>query len=213
MAGIEDMVRAEREALIAHLETLTPAQWATPSLCAGWRVQDVAGHLAWAGTAGLRELGGDVVRAGGRPNRMIADAAVRWADRGPAVLLAELRRTAETGAKPPGMPRSAVLVDAVVHTLDVRRPLGSSRPVPTEAFRVTADFCAGARWPSSMLLGGATSRRLAGLRLVADDQDWAHGEGTEVHASGEVVLLVLAGRPVDPAELTGPGAATLAARL
>lgn len=208
-----DVIRTEREALVAFLETLTPEQWSTPSLCAGWRVQDVAGHLAWAGTAGPRQLGGDLLRARARPNRMIADAAVRWARRGPAALLAELRAVAATGAKPPGMPADAVLVDAVVHGLDVRRPLGGVRALPPEAFRRTASFCAGAKFPSSLLLGGTVSRRLAGLRLVATDQDWATGEGTEVRASGEVVLLVLSGRPVRPGELTGPGAATLEARL
>ena len=213
MAPLADVVRTEREALVGFLETLSPAQWDTPSLCAGWRVQDVAGHLAWAAGAGGRELLADLVRARARPNVMMADTAVRWARRGPAVLLEDLRRAAASGARPPGMPATAVLVDAVVHGLDVRRPLGSSRPVPPEAFGPVADFCAGARFPSSALLGGPARRRVAGLRLVADDQDWAHGEGPEVHASGEAVLLVLSGRPVDADELRGPGAATLAARL
>lgn len=213
MTALPDLVRDERAALIGFLETLSPAQWETPSLCAGWRVQDVAGHLAWAAGAGGRELVADVVRARARPNRLIADTAVRWSRRGPAVLLEELRRAAATGAKPPGMPGTAVLVDAVLHGLDVRRPLGRSRPVPPEAFGPVADFCAAARFPSSTLLGGAARRRQAGLRLMAEDQDWAHGEGPEVRASGEVVLLVLAGRQVDADELRGPGAATLAARL
>jgi len=100
-----------------------------------------------------------------------------------------------------------------VHALDVRRPLGDVRVLPPEAFRRAADFCARAPFPSSMLLGGAVSRRLAGLRLVATDQDWATGEGAEVRGSGEAVLLVLSGRPVRPGELTGPGAATLEDRL
>lgn len=100
MTALDDVIRTERAALISLLETLTPAQWATPSLCAGWRVQDVAGHLAWAAGAGGRELLTDLVRAGARPNRMIADAAVRWSRRGPTVLVEELRRAAATGAKP-----------------------------------------------------------------------------------------------------------------
>ena len=213
MTALADTIRTEREALVGFLETLDAEQWATPSLCAGWRVQDVAGHLAWASGAGGRELLGDLLRARARPNRVIGDTAVRWSRRGPDVLVEELRRAAASGAKPPGMPAMAVLVDAVVHGIDVRRPLGSSRPVPPAAFGPVADFCAGARFPSSMLLGGPARRRVAGVRLVAEDQDWAHGEGPEVQASGEAVLLVLAGRPVGADELRGPGAATLAARL
>ena len=213
MTPLADVVRAEREDLVALLATLSPEQWVTASLCAGWTVRDVAGHLAWAAGAGGRELLGDLVRARARPNVMIADAAVRWARREPAVLVEELRRAAADGAKPPGMPATAVLVDAVLHGLDVRRPLGRPRPVPAEAFAPVADFCAGARFPSSALLGGPVRRRLAGIRLVAEDRDWTHGDGAEVHASGEAVLLVLSGRPVGPDELRGPGAATLAARL
>ncbi len=208
-----DVLRSEREALVGDLEHLSPEQWTTPSLCAGWRVQDVAAHLAWSTGAGVRELFADAVRARGRLNTMIADAALRWAGRGPAALIEELRRAAATDARPPGMPETAVLVDAVLHGLDVRRPLGLVRPVPSEAFRPVADFCAGASFPSSALLGGPVRRRLAGLRLVAEDQDWASGKGTEVRAGGEAVLLVLAGRPVAAQELHGPGAATLAARL
>lgn len=208
-----DVLRTEREALIGLLETLTPEQWATPSLCAGWRVQDVAAHLAWAPDLIGPSLIPELVRARGRVNRILADTAVRWAGRGTPAILEQLRRVAATAAKPVGMPQDAVLVDAVLHALDIRRPLGAVRAVPPEAFHRVAAFCAGARFPSSMLLGGPVRRRLAGLRLVATDQDWATGAGIEVRASGEVVLLVLAGRPVRPDELSGPGAATLAARL
>jgi hypothetical protein len=63
------------------------------------------------------------------------------------------------------------------------------------------------------MLGGQVSRRISGCRLVADDQDWSTGAGAEVHGSGEAVLLVLTGRPVRPDELSGPGAATVLARL
>ena len=60
---------------------------------------------------------------------------------------------------------------------------------------------------------GNTRKRIAGLRLVAQDVEWAHGHGPDVCGSGEAVMLVLTGRPVGPGELTGPGAAELYARL
>ena len=37
--------RAERERLAALLGGLSPEQWAAPSLCAGWRVREVAAHI------------------------------------------------------------------------------------------------------------------------------------------------------------------------
>ncbi|TMD08817.1 MAG: maleylpyruvate isomerase family mycothiol-dependent enzyme [Chloroflexi bacterium] len=39
------VIHEERRALAADLEGLTDAQWATPSLCAGWTVRDVLGHM------------------------------------------------------------------------------------------------------------------------------------------------------------------------
>jgi uncharacterized protein (TIGR03083 family) len=38
-------VHQERQALLELLETLTPEQWDTPSLCTRWRVRDVVGHM------------------------------------------------------------------------------------------------------------------------------------------------------------------------
>lgn len=143
----------------------------------------------------------------------MAETALRWAQRDTRAILDQLRRNAEDGAKPAGMPWSAALLDAVVHGLDVRRPLGAARVVPAEAFREAADFAAGARWPTSMLLGGGGRRRVSGLRLAALDQDWSTGDGVEVRAPADAVLLVLTGRKVGRAELSGPGSSVLGARL
>ena len=38
-------VRDERVDVLALLRSLEPQQWDAPSLCAGWRVRDVAAHL------------------------------------------------------------------------------------------------------------------------------------------------------------------------
>jgi len=204
-----EVIRTERYALIDFLESLQPAQWATPSLCAGWTVQDVAAHLAAAPSVRPGPLLADFARARFNPNRATRDSAVRWARRGPGPILDQLRSNAERDAKPPGVPRDAVLVDAVVHGIDVRRPLGDHRTIPAEAFAPTADFCAKTRWPGSMMLGGGGRKRIAGVRLVAEDQDWTHGDGPEVRASGEALLLLLSGRRPEPAELHGDGVAQL----
>lgn len=44
-AVVEPLVR-QRRRFAGMLSTLSPEQWATPSRCEGWRVQDVAAHLA-----------------------------------------------------------------------------------------------------------------------------------------------------------------------
>ncbi|CUR59275.1 conserved hypothetical protein [metagenome] len=59
MTDLPDLMRSERDALITTLEGLSDEQWQSPSLCAEWRVVDVAAHLAWAtvlGAAAAPEL-------------------------------------------------------------------------------------------------------------------------------------------------------------
>lgn len=213
MSDLSELVRSERLALIDLLDGLTAREWATPSLCRAWTVQDVAAHLAWTPVLPLLEGGLGMLRSRLRLNAFIADSAVRWARRGPAAILDQLRATAAQGAGPTGMPPAAVLTDAAVHALDIRRPLQAHRPVPPEAFVAVADFNARLRWPLTIPTGGGNRSRLEGVRLVASDVDWFHGHGLEVRAPAETVLLVLTGRAVGREELAGPGANRLHERL
>ena len=213
MADIADVIRTEREALIELLETLTPEQWAVQSLCDQWNVQALGAHLAWASTMPPHRMVVDLARAGGRVNKMIADEALRDRSRGVPAILDQLRDNAATGAKPMGMPKEAVVGDAVVHQLDARVPLRKPRKIPRDAFVIAADFFAKIGFPGSVVVGGNVRKRVAGLRLVADDVDWTHGDGPEVHGSSEALMLMLAGRPVPSDALTGPGATELYARL
>jgi uncharacterized protein (TIGR03083 family) len=213
MADLRAVIRAERRALIDFLETLTAEDWATPSLCRGWTVQDVAAHIAWAPALSATEAMAELTRSGFRPNKTNADSAARWSRRGTDAILNQLRANVTNDAKPLGMPRAAALVDAVVHAVDIRRPLGRSRGIASDAFTPAADFCAGTRWPASVMVGGNVRKRIGGLRLVTDDGSWSWGDGPDVQGSREALLLVLTGRPVGAEELSGAGAATLRARL
>jgi len=211
--GVSDLTRAHREGFVDTLEGLTPAQWETSSLCTEWRVADVAAHLAWAPVMGVRAGAAAMLRNGLSMNRMIARSAVGWSRRGRDAILAQLRDNARTGVTPIGMSPVAGLADAVVHGLDVRRPLGLPGQVPAAALAPLADFGLGTPWPMSTVVGGSARRRVAGVRLVATDTDWIHGEGPDVLASAETLLLLLYGRPVPPDALDGPGAHVLRARL
>jgi uncharacterized protein (TIGR03083 family) len=56
---------AERTSLFKTLQTLTPEEWDTPSLCDGWRVRDVATHVHLLVTIKpLRVLGGLLMNKG-----------------------------------------------------------------------------------------------------------------------------------------------------
>ena len=213
MSDLSELIRAERHALIELLEALPPGRWSTPSLCAGWTVQDVAAHLAWQPVQGLPAATASLVRHRLQVNRMIAGNAVRWSQRGRDAILAQLREDARRDVKPLGVPRASALADAVVHSLDVARPLGLPRAVHQPAFRRTAGFLLSSRWPLWVPLGGSPGSRVSGVRLVAEAAGWSHGSGPDVRASPETVLLLLAGRPVEPAELAGPGAPAVLGRM
>jgi uncharacterized protein (TIGR03083 family) len=210
---VPDLIRVERLALISLLEGLSDEDWRAPSLCEAWTVQDVAAHLAWAPVVGPLEAVGGLCRAGFRLNAYVGDSAVRWSHRGRDAILEQLRDNAASGVGPLGVPEAATLTDAVVHGLDIRRPLGRLHPIPPEAFLHIADWNARTRWPMTIPVGGSVRRRIRGLRLVADGLGWSFGDGPEVRGSTEALLLVLTGRRVGPGELTGPGAADLYARI
>ena len=44
-ASTWSLIHAERAKLADLIEGLTPEQWNTPSLCAGWSVGQLAGHI------------------------------------------------------------------------------------------------------------------------------------------------------------------------
>ncbi|GAB3039790.1 hypothetical protein GCM10011376_32410 [Nocardioides flavus (ex Wang et al. 2016)] len=210
---LPDLVRRERTAFVDTLEQLDAEQWLAQTLCSQWRVVDVAAHLAWAPVLGPVAGATAMLRHGFSMNRMIAASAVEWSRRGRDAILNQLRDNAHTGARPIGMPPVAALADAVVHGLDVRRPLGLSRPIPAAALAPVAHFSLRTRWPMNVVVGGSARRRVAGVRLVATDTDWSYGEGPEVRGSAEALLLLLYGRRPAPGELNGPGADMVAQRL
>ncbi|MGE9807788.1 maleylpyruvate isomerase family mycothiol-dependent enzyme [Janibacter sp. G1551] len=212
MPELAARIRTEREALIALLETLTPEQWQTPSLCEAWRVIDVAAHVAWAPPLGLREAIPLLARAGFDSNRMTAATALEWSGRGTSAILEQLRANAEADAKPILVPRLAALDDAVVHQLDIRVPLGATRVIPAGAVAQAADFAARLRWPLSQAIKGSTQRRIAGLQLVAEPSGWTYDEGDLVRGDDVTILLMLHGRPFDHTRLSGAGVATLLRR-
>jgi uncharacterized protein (TIGR03083 family) len=154
-----DLTRTHREGFISTLEGLTDSQWLAPSSCARWRVIDVAAHLAWAPVMGVGAGAVAMARHGFSMNRMIAGCAIAWADRGRDAILDQLRSNARTGARPVGMPPVAALADAVVHGLDVRRPLGLPGQVPAPVLGPLADFALATPWPMNVVVGGSARRR------------------------------------------------------
>ena len=206
MTSITRMARAEREEFAALLEGLTPQQWDSPTLCDGWRVHDVVAHVIGYDPLSriqlARRMAKGLVTRGGANAVGVADNA----DTSPEELTALMRQYAVPHGLTAGFGGRIALTDGMIHQQDIRRPLGIPRTIPAESLRAALNFAKYA----PRLLGAIRAR---GVRLVATDLDWRHGNGPEVRGSGEALLMTMAGRPVVLDELAGPGKAKLAQRF
>lgn len=198
-------IHSERADMATTWASLTSDQWATQSWCGGWTVKDTAGHVLAAAEQTPVNFYREMAMAGFKFNVFADRGARRFGALSPEELVRRLRLRTTTTNHPPA-PVIAMLGEIVVHGEDIRRPLGLTHASPPEALVAVAD-----NWKNSNLLIGA-KRRITGLKLRANDVDWAHGEGPEV--SGPLISLILAmgGRKGALSDLTGEGVAVLAAR-
>ncbi|GAA5144065.1 maleylpyruvate isomerase family mycothiol-dependent enzyme [Nocardioides marinquilinus] len=194
------------------LAGLTPEQWRTPSLCVGWTVREVAAHLVEPLESGMTTLGllGALVRHRGSLDRMVDVHARRAASRPTDELVARLRELSGAELDPSVIGPRGPMVDSLIHLRDMARPLGAAVDAPPEDWRHALDFVA---TPTSVTRSFAPRKRLAGLRLVATDQDWAKGDGAELRGPSEALVMAVTGRTVALADLTGPGVDVLRGRL
>jgi uncharacterized protein (TIGR03083 family) len=200
-------IAAQRRALADLLASLDEETWERSSLCAEWRVRDVAAHVALTpqspGTVRILARG---LRAGGNFDAVNRDMAVAHADRPPAELVAELRELADSRRKPAITTVDNLLFDVLVHVQDVAVPLGLTTAMPLDAALEGVERVWRMGWPFW------ARRRLRGLRLTATDVDWSAGTGAEVRGSVQALLLLLTGRTgAALPQLSGPGTERLAA--
>lgn len=184
------VITGQRLALADLLDGLPAQEWETPSLCAGWRVRDVAAHVAMAPQVlSVRAMTVEWVRAGGRFHRLNHDLAVRHAESRPAErLVAELREHASSRRLPVVTSYRNILFDILVHGQDIAIPLGRPHPMPPAAARAGAARVWSMGWPFW------ARRRLRGVRLIATDVEWSAGAGAEVEGPIDALLLLLTGR-------------------
>ncbi|GAA4624025.1 maleylpyruvate isomerase family mycothiol-dependent enzyme [Cellulomonas oligotrophica] len=201
-----EAVVAERARLLADLEHLTPDQWATPSMCGRWSVEDVVAHLTAAASTGRWAWVRSIVGARFDPDvhndRRLAEHRGPTPDRTlDAFRQAVPSRVAAIGDV------WAWLGEVVVHSADVREPLGiTTVPAPAAVEAVAAGY---ARRDFAV-----RSRTVArGLALVADDGGFRTGDGPVVRGTTLDLVLAMAGRPAAVGRLTGDGVPELAARV
>lgn len=200
------VVAGQRRVLADVLAGLDPAAWERPSLCAEWRVRDVAAHVALTPQSpGLARIVVRGLRARGDFDGLNRDMALAHAGRPAADLVTELRELADSRSKPAITTLDNLLFDTMVHVQDVAVPLGLDVAMPTGAAREGADRVWRMGWPFW------ARRRLRGLRLCATDVDWSAGAGAEVRGPVGALLLLLTGRTETARpQLRGPGVGRLA---
>ena len=195
-------IDAERVSLADLLAELSDAEWERPSLCAGWRVRDVAAHLTLS-HAGPTFAVPALIRARGSFDRMVHDTAVAAAEAPTDQLVAGIRALVGSRRHAIGTTELEPLIDVLVHGQDIAVPLGRDRPVPPAAAAAAATRVWSMGWPFW------ARRRLRGVELVATDSGWRAGTGPAVHGTTGDLLALLTGRPHVLARLSGPGAAAL----
>ncbi|MBM9466258.1 maleylpyruvate isomerase family mycothiol-dependent enzyme [Nakamurella leprariae] len=199
-----ETIAAERSALVDRLSSLTDDDWQVPSLCRGWSVRDVLGHLVTPFVVSARTLLVTAARERGVDAAMDV-LARRIAERDPDDLLALLRQHARSRFRPPGQPFGAPLTDAVVHSVDIRWSLGDVRADWGDPARLAPllQYLTTRRARIAFLPG----RRLAGLRLQASDQNWSSGTGAVVAGPSLSLAAAVLGRAPAFDDLTGAGVA------
>ncbi|MDI3403800.1 maleylpyruvate isomerase family mycothiol-dependent enzyme [Streptomyces cavernicola] len=192
---LKSLIAAERRDLADLLDGLTQQQWDAPSLCAGWRVREVAAHMSLGFRYSLPRLLGQLVRARGSLHRMTDRLAHADAAAASTGQLADwLRENAEHPWAPPvGGPAAALGHDAV-HGLDITVALGLGRRIPEDRLRVLLDQVS---YKNARFFG----TDLTGVCLRADDVDWSFGSGTPVTGSAQDLLLFAYGRKVPEGRL------------
>ena len=186
------------------LEALEPAEWERGSLCEGWRVRDVAGHLSLVPTVTT----GQLLAAGPRNafdlNRINTHFARRYGRLPTTELVDRIRHHAGTRRTAMILDTRNSLFDLVVHAQDITRPLGRGFAVDPEDARLGLARVWAMGFPFN------ARRRLAGLTLTATDTDWSVGEGPEVRGDALSLLMALTGRADVVADrLDGPGTGSL----
>jgi uncharacterized protein (TIGR03083 family) len=196
----------ERHQLAAVLADLSTEEWDAPSLCAGWTIRDVAAHVIaspqLSAPAMMRTLpslarfgyNGMVLRDGQRRGRASIEN-----------ILADYAQWSAVERPPFGLTPLEPLVDVLVHTQDILRPVGRVHHPPRDAAMVAADRAR----RLGFLLG--SRKTIGAVRMVATDADWSRGAGPRLEAPIEELLMLCTGRPPRWEACRGSGANVLRA--
>lgn len=208
VADLRRMHDEENADFSAYLHSLPEEDWEKPSLCEGWRVRDVVGHILDGNELRLSSLPLRLARYGFSSNRSGRVYSIARAEgRTSAELLAAFDRRDPWAGTARVFPPRLTLLDRLVHHQDIRRALGHHRTIPAE--RVQAAL----HWAPRLGSVFGARRRARGLSFLATDMDWRWGSGPEVRGPGEAILMSLLGRQQAVGDLDGEATDAFAQRV
>ncbi|MGH9120818.1 MAG: maleylpyruvate isomerase family mycothiol-dependent enzyme [Acidimicrobiales bacterium] len=204
-ASIWPTIHAERQALASDLEALSEEQWETTSLCHAWTVRDTLAHMTATARMTPPQFFAKMMGSGFNFSKMTMKEIASQKGVDPTATLSTFRDAVNLSSHPPG-PAMSWLGETLVHSEDIRQPLGITHSYPTDAAVQVADF-----YKTSNLLIGA-KKRITGVTLRATDADWSTGNGPEISGPMISLLMAMCGRKPALEDLSGDGVETLRSR-
>ncbi len=203
-----ELMWVQSAALGDLLDSIDDDQFDEASLCDGWAVRDVIGHMLVGHTTPMPKMVGLILAYRGNINK---GSMERSKELGSSLTPRELRtqwRAVADGHVTRGIsrviPRKEGFLDHFVHEQDIRRPLGLPAPDDSSRLVPALDAVVSVRSPIF-----APAKRVAGVRLEATDIDWKHGAGPVVRGRAEALVMAAAGRGAALLDLEGEGVSAL----
>ncbi|MGW4487580.1 maleylpyruvate isomerase family mycothiol-dependent enzyme [Amycolatopsis sp. NPDC004368] len=205
MSDLPEIQQRELDALVEDLSALAPQQWRAETLCADWDVEEVVSHLGGAAAtsrpAWFRSMFAARFDAALHNRRRLED----FRGSTPAETLERFRHVGPIAS--PIKPSPAGLGEVIVHSADIRKPLGLTHDPDPAGLLAVARFFASKNF-------AVNSKTVAkGLTLHATDADFTEGTGPDVRGPLLSLVMVLAGRAAFLPDLSGDGVAELRNRL
>lgn len=194
----------QSSALVDLLDEIDDASLDTPSLCEGWAIRDVIGHMVLGHTTPMPRMLRLVASYRGNVPKGSLEKSKEYASSVSADELRRAWREVADGRITKGIsrviPRKEGFLDHFVHEQDIRRPLGLAAPHDMDRLLPALDATTSVRGPFL-----APAKRVKGIRLEATDVDWHHGDGPVARGPGEALIMAAAGRSTALADLEGDG--------
>lgn len=209
----ETMMWDEVADIGALLHELDDEAFDTPSLCDGWAVRDVLGHMGLGHTTPMPAMIARVGRyAFNVTKASFTESKTLFAGKDAAeirrfwdeVMVAQHPRKGISKL----IPTKSGFLDHLVHNQDIRRPAGKPRTIPEARLHRALELV---HTEASPLFN--PRRNVAALKLYASDIGWTAGDGPTVQGPGEAIVLAAAGRKAALADLEGDGVSTLRLRI